>query len=124
MLFFDGGFGLLLLALWIFCIIDVITTPDAAVRNLPKVLWVIIVLLLPDIGSIVWLIAGHPWDGSGRRVAAPRSRESGRAGRGVPTSPDDDEAFLDGLRARAEEQRRRAREAKEREAGEDGPPAG
>jgi len=39
MLFFDGALGLIFLGLWIFCIIDVITTPDDRCRNLPKVAW-------------------------------------------------------------------------------------
>jgi hypothetical protein len=113
MLFFDGAFGLIMLGLWLFCLIDVITTPEEQCRNLPKVLWVIIVLLLADIGSIVWLVAGRNW---GPRSAEPRPRPMPGATRPArPTNPDDDEEFLAGLRARAEEQRRRAREAQGRQ---------
>jgi hypothetical protein len=111
MLFFYGGFGLLVLGLWIFCLLDVITTDEYACRNLPKGLWVLVVLLLPDIGSILWLIAGRP------RITAPpgglpykgntgRFSEYDRPGRFVATNPDDDEAFLRRCRERAEEQRR------------------
>ncbi len=70
MLLFDGVGGLLFLALWIFCFIDVLTTPDPACRNLPKLAWIFIVLLLPLVGSIAWLVAGRAWDRS--TVAAPR----------------------------------------------------
>lgn len=111
MLALDGVLGLLLLGLWIYSIIDVITTPDQACRNLPKIVWLLIVILLVWPGAIVWLVAGRPWGPARanlqrpqrpqRAVAAPRSR---------PLAPDDDEEFLAGLRARAEEQRRRARE--------------
>ena len=59
MLFFDGLLGLVMLGLWLFCIIDVITTPSGAVRNLPKLAWLVIVVLLADIGSIAWLVAGR-----------------------------------------------------------------
>jgi hypothetical protein len=102
-----GGFGLLLLALWIFCIVDVITSDEYQVRNLPKLAWLLIVLLLPDIGSIVWLIAGRP---QGARVGpAPRSNprfpEYDRPGRHVAVNPDDDEEFLRRCRERAEQQR-------------------
>ena len=121
MLMFDGVFGLALLGLWIFCIIDVITTPEDRCRNLPKVVWVLIVLLLTFVGSIVWLFAGRPWDakapGSNRAPVARRPADR----RPVATNPDDDEEFLAGLRARAEEQRRRARQA---EPHEDEPPTG
>lgn len=114
MLYFDGFAGLIVIALWVFCFIDVLLTPDTAVRNLPKLAWVFIVLLLPTIGSIAWLVAGRPWD---RTAAAQKSRAAGRypeydrPNRFVPSNPDDDEEFLAGLRKRAEEQRRRAREA-------------
>jgi hypothetical protein len=110
MLFFDGAFGLIMLGLWLFCLIDVITTPAEQCRNLPNVLWVIIVLLLAGLGSILWLVAGRDW---GPRSDAARARPTPRAPRATrPTNPDDDEEFLAGLRARAEEQRRRAREAR------------
>jgi len=124
MLFFDGGLALIAFAVWVFCIIDVITTPDGQCRNLPKLAWLLLVILLVDVGSIAWLVAGRNWTpqpadlpykgNRGRPNAAPR-RLNG-------TNPDDDEEFLAGLRARAEEQRRRAREASQPE--EEPPPAG
>lgn len=48
------------LALWIYCIYDVITTGNAIIRHLPKVLWLIIVVLLSDLGSLLWLGLGRP----------------------------------------------------------------
>jgi len=57
MLFLDGGFGLILLALWVFCIVDVIRTEDYRYQNLPKMAWLAIVIFLGDIGSIAWLVA-------------------------------------------------------------------
>lgn len=120
-MFFDGGLGVIAFGVWVFCIIDVITTPEGACRNLPKLLWLLIVVLLLDVGSIAWLIAGHPWTARPQTLpykgnrGVPPGRAPGRA-----TNPDDDEDFLAGLRARAEEQRRRAREAQRG----DEPPAG
>jgi hypothetical protein len=112
MLFVDGG--VLLFALWVFCIIDVIVVDEYRVRNLPKTAWVLIVLLLPDIGSIAWLVAGRPWDSRPRAASriAREFPEYDRPGRQEATNPDDDEAFLRQLRARAEEQRERARREK------------
>jgi len=111
------GTGLVILALWLFCLIDVIVTDEYRVRNLPKVLWVLIVLLLPTVGSILWLIAGRPWDqqttptptGTGRAFP-----EYDRPGRHVAQDSDDDEAFLRQVRARAEEQRQRAADERRR----------
>jgi hypothetical protein len=111
MLFLDGG--LLLFALWVFCVIDVIVADEYQVRNLPKLVWLLIVLLLPDIGSIAWLVAGRNW---GHRTPRPTSRvarkfpEYDRPGRQAATNPEEDEAFLRQLRERAEEQRRRAKQ--------------
>ncbi len=108
MIMADGALGLLLLGLWLFCIIDVITTPDGAQRNLPKVAWVIIVLLFFDIGSIAWLVAGRPWatGPAGPRTAVDaRFPQYDRPGRHIAANPDDDEAFLRQVKARADEQR-------------------
>ncbi|GAA3195181.1 PLDc N-terminal domain-containing protein [Actinocorallia longicatena] len=115
MLVLFEGFGLLLLGLWIFALFDVITTPEIDCRNLPKTAWILIVLFLPDIGSIIWLVAGRPtaWQ---RQPNLPYKGNSGRfpeydrPGRAVANNPDDDATFLQGLRDRAEEQRRKARE--------------
>ena len=119
MIFADGALGLLLFGLWIFCIIDVITTPDGAVRNLPKLLWLVIVVLLPEVGSIAWLVAGRPWGPSADLQYKGNRGVGSRGAPGVPSrsrgglpaaAPGAAQEFLAGLRARAEEQRRRARE--------------
>jgi hypothetical protein len=102
-LFFDGAVGLVFFGVWVFCIIDVITQPEHEIRNLPKLVWLLIVILLMDVGSIAWLVAGRPWHTTPQALAKPRP--PGRA-----TNPDDDAEFLAQLHARAEEQRRRARE--------------
>jgi hypothetical protein len=52
--------GIGFLILWIYCIYDVITTDDAIVRHLPKVVWLLIVVVLADIGSLLWLALGRP----------------------------------------------------------------
>jgi hypothetical protein len=124
-LFIDGGLGLILFGLWIFCIIDVITTDESRVRNLPKAVWVLIVLFTFDVGSIVWLVAGHPWPSGASRSLPykgntgqpPVSRfpEYDRPGRFAATNPDDDEAFLAQVRDRAEQQRREYQARREAE---------
>ena len=113
MLYADGGLALALLALWIYCIFDVITTDEARIRNLPKLPWLFIVLILPDIGSILWLIGGRPL---GAARSLPYKGNTGipaeydRPGRAAAANPDDDATFLAGLRDRAELQRKQAAE--------------
>ena len=61
MLFEAGGVvTLLLIALWLFALFDVIATDAALCRNLPKMVWLLVVLFLPDIGSLAWLMLGRP----------------------------------------------------------------
>ena len=56
---------LLVLALWIFAFIDCLNTPEQQVRNLPKVVWVLVILLFGEvlIGPVAWLAAGRPRPG-------------------------------------------------------------
>ena len=51
-------FTIAYLALVIFALVDVITSNDGQIKHLPKIAWIILIVLLPLIGSIVWLIAG------------------------------------------------------------------
>jgi hypothetical protein len=85
--------GLALLALWLYCLFDVITTPDQVVRNLPKVLWIFVVVLLAALGGLFWLLLGRPratviayGPASDIRRWPPHS--------GAPVGPDDDPEFL------------------------------
>jgi hypothetical protein len=115
MFYFGGLFGILTLALWLFCLVDVITTDNGDVRNLPKIGWVVIVLLFPLVGSIVWLVAGRPVRGVARSPRsyerdAPAFPEYDRPGRFAATDAESDAEFLRRCRERAEEQRRKARE--------------
>jgi hypothetical protein len=60
-LFEVGGIlGFFLLAFWIWALVDCITSQSSLIRNLPKVAWLIIVILLFDIGAILWLLLGRP----------------------------------------------------------------
>ena len=115
MLYFDGALGLILFCLWVFCIVDVIVTDEYSCRNLPKIAWLFLVILVPDIGSIIWLVAGRPHSvaHAGEPASRPRSTqfpEYDRPGRHIAVNPEDDAEFLRKCRERAEEQRRRARE--------------
>ena len=76
MLLDEGVVGLLLFMFWIWAILDVISTDAAMTRNLPKMTWLIIVVILPDIGAIAWLLVGRPerasWRPGSTDYAAPR----------------------------------------------------
>jgi hypothetical protein len=109
---------LLILALALLALIDCLSRDDNEIRGLPKVLWVLVILLFPLLGSAAWFLAGRPRTaglpgaGSGRGTGSGfglRDRwtggGSGRPGRAL--APDDDPEFL----RRLDEQRRRDEES-------------
>ncbi|MFI9809304.1 PLD nuclease N-terminal domain-containing protein [Streptomyces sp. NPDC052301] len=87
---------LLVLALWIYAFVDCLNTPEEEVRHLPKVVWVIIILLFGEVlvGPLAWLITGKvrhaPANGS-----TPAERHRDAAERWV--APDDNPEFLKSL---------------------------
>jgi hypothetical protein len=86
-----GIVGIGFLILWFYCLYDVITTDEAIVRHLPKVVWFLVVLLLADIGSILWLALGRPevWT---RQVHDPQRYGTSRL-RTSPSAPLDVESL-------------------------------
>ena len=71
MLFGGGVLALVELLLLVYCVLDVITTPADEVRNLPKLLWLVLVIVLPLVGGTAWLVAGRP---QGPRARLPHER--------------------------------------------------
>ncbi len=76
------------LALDVYAVVDAIQTDDLRVKHLPKVFWILLILIFTPIGAIAWLIAGRDRQQNGRlgpnRPSAPRG-------------PDDDPEFLRNL---------------------------
>lgn len=64
----------------IFAIVDVVLIEQRRVRAIPKAAWIILILLLPILGAVLWYTLGK------------QRKEPGRTGRQV--APDDDPAFL------------------------------
>lgn len=79
---------LLVLALWIYAFVDCLNTPEDEVRGMPKVAWVIVILLFGEVlvGPVAWLLAG--------RVRRVPGRPSGPSW----VAPDDNPEFLKSLR--------------------------
>ncbi len=84
----------LVLALDVFAIVDVMLIDTRRIRALNRAIWVLLIVILPVIGSILWFLVG-------------RARRDGDAERRI-VAPDDDPAFLRNLR-RDEEQDERIR---------------
>ncbi len=73
--------GVVAVVLLVYTIVDCAMLERSRVRGLPRWAWIVVMLLLPVIGSILWLIIG---------------RGKGRGGRGQmrQSAPDDDLEFL------------------------------
>lgn len=133
--YIGGGLvALAILALWIYCIFDVIATAEGLTRNLPKVLWLLIVIILPTVGSVAWLLLGRP-EKAGFAPGDSSYRAEPSGGRWTPSPkrtsgvlpPDDDPEFLAQLDERTkrlqaweEDLKRRDEDLRRREEGEEG----
>jgi hypothetical protein len=82
------------LVIYVFALVDVILTDERRMRALNKVAWLLIVILVPVIGAILWFTIGR---GRGDRGSQPRT-----------IAPDDDPNFLRNL-THDEDQEKRIR---------------
>lgn len=113
--------GLIVMVLWVGCLVDVICAQEHQVRHLPKTVWLLVVILLPLVGSVLWLFVGRPDAAVGgrRSVSLSGFPEYDRPGRQVAQDSETDEEFLRRCRERAEAQRRIAKEQQRRADGAD-----
>lgn len=82
--------ALLLIAFWVFSIVDCALQSPIRHRGVSKPAWLFIVILLPVIGGLLWFIVG-------------RSRPSGAA---ASRAPDDDPEFLGRLGSTSDQEER------------------
>ncbi|MDQ1742728.1 MAG: hypothetical protein QOE23_1067 [Pseudonocardiales bacterium] len=84
-----GLFFLLSVLFWLWAIFDCLTSDDRRVRNLPKWVWLVVVLVFLEFGALAWALLGRPRAGQlvsgGKRPPQPGGR---------PVGPDDDPDFL------------------------------
>jgi hypothetical protein len=127
MLYGGGALAIAIFALWVYCILDVIATEEALMRNMPKIFWLIVVIILPTVGSFAWLLLGRPSNAGympGDTTKRPSLPKRSRRPLGPEDSPDfiaeiDDRAAR--LRKWEEELKRREDDLRRRE--DDDPPA-
>ncbi len=133
MIYFGGLGGIIALFLWVFALIDLITTDEVLTRNLPKGVWLLIVIFIPLVGSLLWLIAGRP-EGASLRPGGTASSYGGtqhpvvrRRLPPTPLGPEDSPDFIASIGEREhqldeweQDLRRREEELRRRE-DDDGP---
>jgi hypothetical protein len=62
--------SLLVLVLFVSALVDIIMRDQSLVRYLPKLVWILIVILLPSVGAILWFALGREYT---RSVSRPTS---------------------------------------------------
>jgi len=77
------------LAMTIYAVIDAIQTEETRVLYLPKLVWIVLILLFPWVGPIAWYVTG--------RQRRPLDRRRGPNYPSAPRGPDDDPEFLSNL---------------------------
>ena len=78
-------FSLLVIALMVGALIDIITREDSQVKYLPKMVWIILVILLPLIGGVLWFALGREYGDGGIRI--PQMRRAAPTTRTAPAPP-------------------------------------
>jgi hypothetical protein len=90
------GLGVVVVILTIYTLVDCAVFDRNRVRGVPRWAWILMIILLPVLGPVLWLLIGR-----GRRS---NSGPAGRVTRSI--APDDDPDFLRGLdRTKNENQR-------------------
>jgi hypothetical protein len=54
-------FSALILALVVCALVDIILRQDGQVKHLPKIVWILLVVFLPLVGSILWFALGREY---------------------------------------------------------------
>lgn len=75
------------LALAVYALVDCISSRDEEVKHLPKLVWILLIVLATVVGPLAWIFAGR--DRGAGRVAG--------GGRGGWVAPDDNPEFLRSL---------------------------
>lgn len=92
----------------IYALIEAISTPSERTRIMSKGLWIVVIILVPLIGGILWLLFGN----ENSYLASTVQGFKQTSGPTRPKSPDDDEEFLRSLDIQRAQQRKAAELAK------------
>ncbi|MFT4775223.1 MAG: hypothetical protein ACI84A_000266 [Pontimonas sp.] len=101
--------GVAAVAFTIYALVDLFMTHAPRVRAFPKPLWIVVIVVLPIIGPLLWLRVGK---------AEPRIKRI----LGVSKAPDDDPKFLGSLDSESSDERIKRLEEELRKLDEDDPP--
>lgn len=95
---FRVALAVAVLVIFVYGLVDVIRTDARLTRGISKPAWIVVMIVLPVLGAILWMLMGRPRGGSARPQAYRH-----------PTAPDDDPDFLRNLEVRRRNQAEAAR---------------
>lgn len=75
--------SILTIALMIGAVLDIVRRDDSQVKFLPRIVWLIVVILLPLLGALLWFGLGREYGEGG--ISLPRLRRTPRPA--APTNP-------------------------------------
>ena len=99
---------LLVVAAMVVAVVDIVTRDDSQIKHMPKLMWLILVILLPLVGVVLWFAIGrdHPARSPRPQRTSPRARPTPPPSR--PHDPRSTEQQLADLEREIEEERLRA----------------
>lgn len=71
--------GIVVAIAWIYSIVTCVLTPDDEVRGVPKWAWLILIVLLPLLGSVLWIGVGRQRVARAPRTVQPPTVSTGRS---------------------------------------------
>src|SRR5699024_1493044 len=81
------------LGVMIYALIEAFSTPSDRTRIMPKGIWIVVIILIPLIGGVLWLLFVY----ENTYLASTVQRFKKTAGPSRAFNPDDDEEFLRSL---------------------------
>jgi len=114
----EGLLALIALGLLAYCVFDVIRTEASSVQNLPKMVWLLLVVFLGPLGCIAWLLLGRP-SATRFKISVAERRPRAPAPPPPPAKSAEPAMSDDEFRRRREETLRRYEAEREKQASEE-----
>ena len=90
------------LGVMIYALIEAFSTPSDRTRIMPKGIWIVVIILIPLVGGVLWLLFGN----ENAYLASTVQGFKKTSGPPRPRTPDDDEEFLRSLDIQRNQKRR------------------
>ncbi len=91
------------LVLAVLALISCLSAEEEDIRALPRLVWVLIILLVPIVGPVAWFLAGRPKAASDSGLPWRPGSTLPDTSRSRPVAPDDNPEFLSSLDSGADE---------------------